>query len=202
VDVAAARETKLAAIAAHRTQLPGGDPRALFPAGIVDRLLGAEQFEDASGAGQPLVQDLLRSIQQAAQAGNGATLGAAGDGLDNVVTAPDGSEVRPLLQVGGGSMVECTLPPGAVTGAVRHRTVEELWYFLEGEGEVWRSSGATNEVTPVRPGIALSIPLGTAFQFRATGLVPLRFVIVTIPPWPGADEVTAVEGRWTPTVLP
>lgn len=40
---------KLAAIAAHRTQLPDGDPRALFPPRIIDGLLSIERFEDASG---------------------------------------------------------------------------------------------------------------------------------------------------------
>jgi N-acetyl-1-D-myo-inositol-2-amino-2-deoxy-alpha-D-glucopyranoside deacetylase len=44
VDIRAVREVKLAAIAAHRSQLPAGDPHAIFPAGIVDRLLEEERF--------------------------------------------------------------------------------------------------------------------------------------------------------------
>lgn len=44
VDIGAVAETKLAAIAAHRTQLPGGDPEALFPPGIVAELLSEERF--------------------------------------------------------------------------------------------------------------------------------------------------------------
>ncbi|MFN8507403.1 MAG: PIG-L family deacetylase [Dehalococcoidia bacterium] len=51
VDIRAVAATKLAAIAAHRTQLPGGDPRAIFPPGIVDRLLEREGFTDAGGNG-------------------------------------------------------------------------------------------------------------------------------------------------------
>ena len=42
------------------------------------------------------------------------------------VLAPDGSQIRFLPQVKGGSMVHCTLPPGAVSLAVTHRTVDEL----------------------------------------------------------------------------
>jgi len=51
VDITAVAATKLSAIAAHRTQLPGGDPRALFPPGIVDALLDREWFTDGGGDG-------------------------------------------------------------------------------------------------------------------------------------------------------
>ena len=47
------------------------------------------------------------------------------------------------------------------------------------------------------PGVSLTIPLGAHFQFRNTGEAPLRFVIVTMPPWPGEDEAYGVEGHWT-----
>lgn len=114
------------------------------------------------------------------------------------VLAPDGSEIRVLAEVAGGSMVHCTLPPGGVTQAVRHRTVEETWFFLTGRGEVWRRSGAHEEITAVEPGIALTIPLGTDFQFRTLGETPMTFVITTMPPWPGEDEAEMVEGPWEP----
>jgi mannose-6-phosphate isomerase-like protein (cupin superfamily) len=113
--------------------------------------------------------------------------------------APDGSEIRLLLQVSGASLVHCTLPPGEVTAAVRHRTVEEVWFCLAGRGQVWRKSGEAEETIDVEPGVALSIPLGASFQFRATGPEPLQIVIATIPPWPGADEAVAVDGRWETT---
>lgn len=95
-------------------------------------------------------------------------------------------------------MVHCSLKPGQVSAAARHRTVEELWYFIEGQGEVWRRSpGAdTGEVTPAQPGTALDIPLATHFQFRNTGSAALRFIIFTMPPWPGDEEAVAVEGYW------
>ena len=44
VDIRGVAGPKLAAIAAHRTQLPGGDPHALFPPGIVRELLAEERF--------------------------------------------------------------------------------------------------------------------------------------------------------------
>jgi LmbE family N-acetylglucosaminyl deacetylase len=62
VKISTVREQKLAAIAAHRTQLPRGNPRALFPKGVVDALLDVERFVDASGAAQPVAAGLLREL--------------------------------------------------------------------------------------------------------------------------------------------
>jgi mannose-6-phosphate isomerase-like protein (cupin superfamily) len=50
--------------------------------------------------------------------------------------APDGSEIRPLLGLDGGSVAHCTLQPSMVSTAISHKTVDEIWYILEGEGEV------------------------------------------------------------------
>jgi mannose-6-phosphate isomerase-like protein (cupin superfamily) len=116
------------------------------------------------------------------------------------VIAPDGSEIRLLVQTERGSMVHCTLAIGQVTAAVRHQTVDEVWYCLAGEGEVWRRDGGGHaEVVTVTPGVALSIPVGVAFQFSATGTEPLQLLITTMPPWPGGDEALPVDGAWTPT---
>jgi mannose-6-phosphate isomerase-like protein (cupin superfamily) len=49
------------------------------------------------------------------------------------------------------------------------------------------------------PGVAVSIPLETSFQFRASGAQPLAVIIITIPPWPGEDEAVFVEGAWEST---
>lgn len=111
--------------------------------------------------------------------------------------APDGSEIRLLTATSRGSMVHCTLPPGGVSVAVRHRTVEEVWYVLEGRGEVWHRLDGREEITAVRPGISLNIPLGAEFQFRNPGTEPLLFLIVTMPPWPGEKEAEPVIGIWS-----
>jgi mannose-6-phosphate isomerase-like protein (cupin superfamily) len=112
--------------------------------------------------------------------------------------APDGSEIRLLPSVAGGSMVHARLPPGACSMAVRHRTVEELWYVVAGRGELWRALAGREEVTLLEPGTAVAIPLGAGFQFRSTGDAPLDIVIVTLPPWPGADEAVRVPDHWPP----
>ena len=119
-------------------------------------------------------------------------LGATPDAI-----APDGSEVRLLAALKGASFAHFTLATGRVSHAVEHRTVEEIWYFVAGEGEVWRRIGDEESVVAVRAGVALTIPLGASFQFRAGAAGPLSFVAATLPPWPGPEEVFAVEGPWT-----
>jgi mannose-6-phosphate isomerase-like protein (cupin superfamily) len=115
------------------------------------------------------------------------------------VVAPDGSDVRVLLALAGGSMAHFELARGAVSRAVEHRTVEEIWYVVSGRGEMWRRAGEHDEVVALQPGLCLTIPLGTRFQFRALGDEPLAAIAITMPPWPGGDEAVFVEGRWSPS---
>lgn len=129
---------------------------------------------------------------------------------DGVIMAPDGSEVRVLLTKEHGatrcSMVEVNLAPGEISRPVRHRTVEEAWYVVEGSGEVWRCppDRAIESTFPVKvsPGHALIIPTGWAFQFRAVTQEGLRFICVTMPAWPGMNEAVDVPegGLWPPTL--
>ncbi|MYC47613.1 MAG: cupin domain-containing protein [Chloroflexi bacterium] len=111
--------------------------------------------------------------------------------------APDGSEIRLLAETPRASMVHCSLAPGRVSIAVAHRTVEELWYCLEGGGQLWRRQGDRETVVELAPGVSVSIPLGARFQFRNTGDAALRFIIATIPAWPGDDEAFPVPGPWS-----
>ena len=54
-----------------------------------------------------------------------------------------------------------------------HRTVEEIWFFMNGRGEMWRKLDNHEEIVPVEPGVSITIPLGTHFQFRSFGYEPL-----------------------------
>lgn len=116
------------------------------------------------------------------------------------VVAPDGSDVRVLLSLRGGSMAHVALAPGRTSRAVTHRTVEEIWFFLSGRGEMWRKQDDHEEVVPVERGVCVTIPLGTRFQFRACGEEPLTAIAITMPPWPGEGEAVIVAGPWPPTV--
>ena len=115
--------------------------------------------------------------------------------------APDGSEIRLLVDgrhaATKASLCEVTLPAGQVSRPVWHQTVEEIWYVLEGQGQVWRCppDHESNAIEPVAvgPGDALTIPTGWRFQFSAEDAAPLRFLCYTSPPWPGPDEAQPAE---------
>jgi mannose-6-phosphate isomerase-like protein (cupin superfamily) len=121
-------------------------------------------------------------------------LGAAVDAI-----APDGCEVRVLCATARGSMAQFALAPGAVSRAVAHRTIEEIWFFMGGRGRMWRCRDERAEILDVQAGVSISILPQTRFQFRCDGAEPLVAIGVAMPPWPGADEAVAVEGIWQPT---
>ena len=112
------------------------------------------------------------------------------------VVATDGSAVRVLARLPRGSAAHFTLAPGATSRAVAHRTVEEIWYFVSGRGELWRKAGEQEDVVLVERDVCVTIPVGTHFQFRALGDEPLAAVGVTMPPWPEAGDADLVEGKW------
>jgi mannose-6-phosphate isomerase-like protein (cupin superfamily) len=113
--------------------------------------------------------------------------------------APDGSLVRILPSLESGSMAHFELGPGEVSRAMRHRTVSEIWYVVGGLGRMWRhQDGAEPREIELRPGVALTIPVGTSFQFRNTGREPLAAIGVTMPPWPGEGEAVDADGPWMP----
>jgi mannose-6-phosphate isomerase-like protein (cupin superfamily) len=123
-------------------------------------------------------------------------IGSAPDAI-----APDGSEVRVLCGLSRGGLAVFSLPPKAVSKAVAHRSVEEVWYFTSGRGRMWRKLGEHEEVVEVGPGVSISLPTGTHFQFHCDGPEPLTAIGATMPPWPGDGEALRVEGKWPPTAL-
>jgi mannose-6-phosphate isomerase-like protein (cupin superfamily) len=110
--------------------------------------------------------------------------------------APDGSEVRILANTARGSMAEFLLPPGKISIAVAHHTVEEVWFFTQGQGQLWRKNNEAEEIIKIHPGLSISIPIGTHFQFRNDGTENLIAIGTTMPLWPGPDEAYVVNGAW------
>jgi mannose-6-phosphate isomerase-like protein (cupin superfamily) len=123
---------------------------------------------------------------------------------DPDATAPDGAMVRVLLALDRGSMAHFSLAPGQTSVPVHHKSVEEIWFVVAGRGEMWRRVGDQEDVVELAPGVCLTIPLGTRFQFRSGEDSPLEVVGVTMPPWP-LDRVEAVRSdvaKWEPTLTP
>ena len=63
---------------------------------------------------------------------------------------------------------------------------------------MWRRARSCEEVVSLAPDLCLTIPVGTSFQFRAIGDVPLSAFAVTMPPWPAGsdDEWQEVTPYW------
>jgi len=120
---------------------------------------------------------------------------------ERTVVAPDGSDVRVLLGLAGGGMAHFELAAGETATAVIHRTVEEIWFVISGRGEMWRKQGEHEETIALEPGVCLTIPLGTQFQFRASAAESVSAVAITMPPWPGDGEALAVVGPWPATKI-
>lgn len=114
--------------------------------------------------------------------------------------ALDESEVRTLCRVSGGSMAHFTLAPKAVSKAIVLPDLEEVWYFISGRGRMWRQLASREETVDVGPGVCITIPAGTHFQFRSDDFEPLKVIGATMPPWTPEKAGHIVEGPWEPTV--
>ena len=119
--------------------------------------------------------------------------------VDRDAIGPDGSDIHALLKLKGGSLAHFELAPGETSIATAHCTVEEIWFFVNGRGEMWRKKDNQENITPVDAGICITIPVGTHFQFRSFGNEPLAAIGITMPPWPGEAEAYKVQGKWSPT---
>jgi mannose-6-phosphate isomerase-like protein (cupin superfamily) len=114
--------------------------------------------------------------------------------------SPAGADIRFLMHGTTGNMIHSTVPPHQTNRATVHATVSEFWYVLEGHGEIWRDDGDESNITVLVPGISIDIPVGTAFQYRNVSDVELKFICISMPPWPGESEALFVENIWQPTI--
>jgi len=114
--------------------------------------------------------------------------------------SPAGAYIRYLVGGKTGNMIHSTVPRYQINKATVHKTVSEFWYILEGHGEIWRDNGVQSSVTVLVPGVSIEIQAGTKFQYRNVSEADLKFICISMPPWPGDSEATFVEGKWDPTI--
>jgi mannose-6-phosphate isomerase-like protein (cupin superfamily) len=114
--------------------------------------------------------------------------------------SPAGADIRFLMDGQTGNMIHSTVPPHQVNRATVHATVSEFWFVLEGRGEIWRDNGVESSITVLDPGTSIDIPVGTGFQYRNISDTDLKFICISMPPWPGDSEATFVKGKWVPTI--
>lgn len=114
--------------------------------------------------------------------------------------SPAGADVRLIMDGTTGGMIHSTVPPHQINRATVHATVSQFWYVLEGHGEIWRDNGSESSITTLVAGTSIDIPVGTAFQYRNVSNKDLKFICITMPPWPGKSEATFVDGNWNATI--
>jgi mannose-6-phosphate isomerase-like protein (cupin superfamily) len=102
-------------------------------------------------------------------------------------TTADGSTIRSLLDLGTArvqnqSLAEATLGHGAATQRHCHRDAEEIYYVIDGRGDM----EIDGETATVEAGDAILIPPGAWHQIRAL-TEPLRFLCACAPPYRDED---------------
>lgn len=100
----------------------------------------------------------------------------------------DGSMIRSLLDlstapVRNQSLAEATLGAGQSTRRHYHAETEEIYYLIEGAGEM----EVNGERARVARGDAILIPPGAWHQLRATSAGPVRLLCACSPPYRDED---------------
>ena len=109
-------------------------------------------------------------------------------------TTKDGSEIRELLAhrnscVRNQSLAEARLPGGTATMPHLHPRTEEIYYILQGQGEMILAHDKQNVV----PGDAIAIPPGVPHQIINHTGEPLIFLCCCAPAYEHEDTVMLTE---------
>ena len=107
----------------------------------------------------------------------------------HVLHTPHNSEIRPLMDRTTSAIERCSLaeemlPAGASVGRHYHVETEEIYYILDGTGEM-RIDDETREVTT---GDCILIPRGCTHSLRNTGADTMRLLLVCGPAYSVADH--------------
>ncbi len=97
-------------------------------------------------------------------------------------TTKDGSTIRELHHTAAQSLAEASLPPDGATQRHYHRASEEIYFLLEGSGEL----ELDGDVRAVTAGDAVLIPPGAWHQLTA-GEAGVRLLCCCAPPYSHDD---------------
>jgi mannose-6-phosphate isomerase-like protein (cupin superfamily) len=93
--------------------------------------------------------------------------------------AKENTNFRKVLYTGKYSqLVIMSIPPGGDIGEETHDDVDQVLFFVKGEGE----AVINGEVKPVEKGQAVYVPAGTLHNFKNTGSEDLKLYTVYSPP--------------------
>ena len=106
-----------------------------------------------------------------------------------VIKTPHGSEIRPLIDRTTSmtercSLAEETLPAGKSVHRHYHLATEEIYYILQGEGQMTVGS----ETREVAAGDAIFIPRGAAHTLENTGQTSMTILLVCGPAYTYEDH--------------
>ena len=115
--------------------------------------------------------------------------------IQNIARVPafatkDGSEIRELLAhrnscIQKQSLAEAHVAPGASTMPHHHPRTEEIYYILEGTGQMRLG----DETQAVGPGDAIAIPPGAVHTIVNAGDQTLKFLCCCAPGYEDSDTV-------------
>lgn len=105
-------------------------------------------------------------------------------------TTKDGSEIRELLahrnsSIRKQSLAEARLAPGMQTTPHYHPQTEEIYYILEGVGQIT----IADETREVGPGDAIAIEPGAVHTIKNHGQAMLKFLCCCAPGYEHTDTV-------------
>jgi mannose-6-phosphate isomerase-like protein (cupin superfamily) len=105
-------------------------------------------------------------------------------------TTKDGSEIRELLAhrnscIRKQSLAEARVAPGVSTTPHYHPLTEEIYYILEGAGQMRLGE----ELQTVGPGDAIAIPPGQVHSISNTGNTTLKLLCCCAPGYEHGDTV-------------
>jgi mannose-6-phosphate isomerase-like protein (cupin superfamily) len=107
-----------------------------------------------------------------------------------IIKTPHGSEIRPLIDrttsdIERCSLAEEVLPVGARVGRHHHLETEEVYYILQGTGQMT----VGDETRAVETGDAIFIPRGHTHTLENTGQAPMLILLVCGPAYSLEDHL-------------
>ena len=122
--------------------------------------------------------------------------------------SPDGSaEIRHILQSPHGDLTHAVCRAGSMAAVHHLPELDEGYFVLAGEGELWRRTEDREAVTSLKPGRWVAMPAGMKFTYRANKGTPLVFLVMVLPSWkpelfhtfPGGPWAGDADGTTPPT---
>ncbi len=106
-----------------------------------------------------------------------------------IINTPHGSEIRPLVDRTNSAVTQCSLaeeilPVGKKVSKHFHKNTEEIYYVLEGAGEMT----VGNETMKVNAGDVVYIPKNHAHTLENTGETAMKILLVCGPAHNFADH--------------